>query len=170
VGVRIPHAVAIQWSNLLTQRALLYEMLRRLAGRDDYIRKSTSLDLEDRKAAAALERFTEDVINVFIDLSKDLLARLNEDHADSVRELPAEAVLRQLEADNVLDPKLRAELDEVREGRNRLLQHESSFAPAAAVWLTVEQTNGVIDRAIASLQSGFARAGYELDVELPDIT
>jgi uncharacterized protein YutE (UPF0331/DUF86 family) len=170
LGRPVPHAIATQWSNLLTQRVLLYKLRQSFADRDDYVRKSIGLDLEERTATAALERFAEDVINVFIDISKDLLRELHPDDVQAIKDLPAEAVLKELEKAKVVDHGLFEQLDDVREGRNTLLQHGSSFAPAAAVWLTIEQTNGTIDRAMAALQKGFGRAGYSLEVELPDIS
>lgn len=145
-------------------------MRQRFADRDEFILKSTALALEERAAAAALERFAEDVINVFVDISKELLKELLPADAQAIKDLPADAVLRELENHKVIDHKLWEQLDEVREGRNTLLQHGSSFAPAAAVWLTIEQANGTIDRAIDALQKAFGSAGYDLEVDLPEIT
>jgi uncharacterized protein YutE (UPF0331/DUF86 family) len=167
---QVPSGIAKEWSNLLTQRALLYPLLKKFAGRDDFVRKSEDLSLDARITVAALERVAETVFNVFIDLAKDLLVGLHPDDDRAIKSLPAEVILRQLEQQKIVDHRLRDELDDIREGRNLLLQHESSFAPAAAIWRMAEETNGIIDRAIEALRVGFTRLGYDLDDNLPEIS
>jgi len=160
-----PPSLGVAWKNLLTQRKFLYELLRQFEGRDDFIARSQSDRLEDRKDVAALERFAETVFNVYIDVAIELLVARAPAEGSEIKKLKAEPILSELRRARVLDADLWQRLDDVREGRNTLLQHGSSFAPIAAVWLTIEQTNRSIDKAIETTQRGFGELGIRLDVE-----
>jgi len=140
-------------------------LLRQFRGSDEFIARSQSNRLEDRRDVAALERFAETVFNVYIDVAVEVLVARDYEEAAAIKKLPAEAVLSELRRARVLGADLWQDLDDVREGRNTLLQHGSSFAPVAAVWLTIEQTNRCIDKAIERLQRGFESVGIHLDVD-----
>ena len=118
-----------------------------------------------RKDVAALERFAETVFNVYIDVAIELLVARAPAEGLEIKKLKAEPILSELRRARVLDADLWQRLDDVREGRNTLLQHGSSFAPIAAVWLTIEQTNRSIDKAIETIQRAFGELGIRLDVE-----
>jgi hypothetical protein len=66
-------AIHRPWVDLLTKRTLLYEHLRSFRNADDFPAKVTSPRLADRRDAAALERFAEAVLNVYVDLGRELL-------------------------------------------------------------------------------------------------
>jgi hypothetical protein len=164
----LPRAVQLPWKDLLTKRTLLHEHLRSFRGAEDFVAKVTASGLADRRDAAALERFAEEVFNVYVDLGRELLMAIAPDDRSAIRDLPTEAVLVQLREAGVIVRATFEDLDAIRESRNSW-QHGASFVPAAAVWRGVLQTEQTIDKALAALQRGFERAGYPLELAFPEL-
>jgi hypothetical protein len=164
----IPRAVQVPWEDLLTRRTLLHEHLRSFQGADDFVAKANSPRLDDRRDVAALERFAEEVFNVYVDLGRELLIAMRPDERAVVSNLSAEDVLVHLRNAKVISTAVFEEMDAIRWTRNSW-QHGASFVPAPAVWRGAKETEGAIDRALAALQAGFARAGYALELAWPDL-
>ena len=57
-------------------------------------------------------------------------------------------------------------LDELRHGRNDL-QHGSSWVPGGQLWRFIRLMEDSVDKVMTSLQSGFSRAGFELEMDFP---
>lgn len=163
-----PRAIDVPWRDLLTKRTLLHEHLRSFRGTADFVARATSSRLVDRRDAAALERFAEEVFNVYVDLGRELLIAAAPDDRPAIRDLPTEAVIIQLREAGIIARATFEDLDAIRESRNSW-QHGASFVPAAAVWRGVLQTEQTIDKALAALQRGFERVGYPLDLDFPDV-
>jgi hypothetical protein len=166
--VRPPLAIHVPWTDLLMKRTLLHEHLRSFRDADDFLERDASSLLADRRDAAALERFAEEVFNVYVDLSRELLTSITPADRAAIRDLSAEAVLVQLRQTGVITRATFDDLDAIRESRNSW-QHGASFVPAAAVWRGVLQTEHTIDKALAALQRGFERAGHTLELEFPEL-
>jgi hypothetical protein len=164
----LPLAVKVPWNNLLTKRALLHEHLRSFRNAEDFVIRVTSSRLTDRRDAAALERFAEEVFNVYVDLGRELLMCMVPADRLEIRDLPTEAVLVQLRKLGMIAQATFDDLDAIRESRNSW-QHGASFVPAAAVWRGVIQTEQTIDRALAALQRGLERAGFPVALEFPEL-
>jgi hypothetical protein len=164
----VPRSVEVPWKDLLTKRTLLHEHLRSFRGVEDFVARMTSSRLSDRRDAAALERFAEEVFNIYVDLGRDLLARTVSADRSLVREIPTGAVLVHLRVAGVIARTTYDDLDAIRESRNSW-QHGASFVPAAAVWRGILQTDRTIDKALAALQRGFDRVGLRLDLEFPEL-
>jgi hypothetical protein len=165
---RPPPSVQVPWTDLLTKRALLHGHLRSFRDAGDFVARATSSRLADRRDAAALERFAEEVFNVYKDLGRELLMSSTPADRSAIRDLSAEAVLVQLRGAGVITRATFDDLDSIRESRNSW-QHGASFVPAAAVWRGIVQTEQTIDKAMAALQRGFERAGQVLELEFPEL-
>lgn len=122
----------------------------------------------DRRDVAALERFAEEVFNVYIDLGREFLIAVAPGDRSALRDLSTEAVLVGLRERGVIARATFEDLDAIRESRNSW-QHGASFVPAAAVWRGILQTEQTIDKALAALQRGFERIGYPLELDFPDV-
>jgi len=164
----IPRAIQTPWEDLLTKRALLHEHLKTFRDGRHFIAKSTSMRMSDRRDAAALERFAEEVFNVFVDLGREWLAASHPEHDGAVRDLPAEGVLVQLREQRVISATVFEDMDAIRETRNSW-QHGASFVPAAAVWRGVTETERAIDKALSALQRAFEGVGFALELDFPDL-
>jgi hypothetical protein len=164
----VPGSVHVPWTDLLAKRALLHEHLGTFRGEEDFTAKATSSRVSDRRDAAALERFAEEVFNIYVDLSRELLGATNPDDHAALRNLPADAVLRQLREQGLISASVFEDMDSIREVRNSW-QHGASFVPAVAVWRGVTETERTIDRALGALQRGFEREGYALDMDFPEL-
>ena len=164
----VPRAVEVPWRDLLTLRTLLHEYLKDFHGSEDFVARATSTILPDRRDVAALERFAEEVFNVYVDLCREWLSAARPaDHA-GFRDLPTEAVLVQLREARVLSRPVFEDLDAIREARNSW-QHGASFVPAAAVWRGVIETERTIDKALFAIQHAFERIGIPLELDFPDL-
>jgi hypothetical protein len=167
-GRAIPASIQVPWRDLLLKRALLHEHLRSFKGSEDFVAKATSARLRDRRDAAALERFAEEVFNVYVDLARELMLTLRPQERVAIRDLSTEGVIVGLRAGGILTVALFEDLDAIREARNSW-QHGASFVPAAAVWRGAIETEGTIDKAIAALHLAFERLDYRLELDFPDL-
>jgi hypothetical protein len=164
----IPASILVPWRDLLLRRALLHEHLKSFKGKEDFVAKATSARLHDRRDAAALERFAEQVFNVYADLAAELMLTLRPQERAAIRDLSTEGVLVGLRVAGILTVALFEDLNAIREARNSW-QHGASFVPAAAVWRGAIETEGNIDKAIAALQLAFERMDYRLGLDFPDL-
>lgn len=164
----IPKAITIPWEDLLAKRALLHEHLKYFSGAEDFVAKTMSSKLSDRRDTAALERFAEEVFNIYVDLGAELLALSDPHERAAIKTLSAELVLIQLCNTKHLSASSFELLDEVRLARNSW-QHGASFVPSAAVWRGIVGIEQAIDKALAALQRGFERAGHHLEMDFPDL-
>jgi hypothetical protein len=129
----IPRAVQVPWEDLLTRRTLLHEHLRSFRGADDFIVKANSPRLDHRRDVAALERFAEEVFNVYVDLGRELLIVMRPEERAAVASMSAEDVLVHLRNAKVISKAVHEEMDAIRWTRNSW-QHGASFVAAPAVW------------------------------------
>lgn len=162
----IPVEVSTPWNDLLKHRVLLHQAKVAVVDFNEFAKLLESPALEDQNQAAAVESYASRTFNLVIDMTKALLTSVAPEDSSSIKTMDAREVLSAASKRRIYPQAQWDVLDELRLGRNDL-QHGSSFVAGGQVWRFVRLMEDSVDKVLTSLQSGFSKAGLELEMDFP---
>ena len=162
----IPPQISTPWNDLLKHRVLLHQTKKAVGEVNHFVKLLQSPRLEDQNQAAAVESYANRTFNLVIDLTKALLTSRAPEDSSTIKTMDAKEVLAAASKQRIYPQAQWDVLDELRHSRNDL-QHGSSWVPGGQLWRFIRLMEDSVDKVMTSLQSGFSRAGFELEMDFP---